>query len=85
MTDVLPLPNGTSVLIEHDMAVVPRCGSCFEPLFAEWAWRQVHVTADLMVRDFGKDREEVLASVVALIMESLDKHDHPYVIEEEAL
>lgn len=84
MTERLVLSNGASVLIEHEMAVVPRCGSCFEPLFTEQRWYSLCRAADHMVGSGEYTKDQVLETVIEYVTLEVEQHGHPiFVIEEE--
>lgn len=74
-TEVYPVAGGTGmgVLIDHDMTVMPRCGSCMEPLFASYVWASVTRGADDMVRT-GTPRDEVLDGLVSLLQATYKDH-----------
>lgn len=82
MTELLPI--GAGVLIEKDIAVVPRCGSCYEPLYSYWAWNAIVRSADNMVQA-GTVRHEVLEALIVVLTGDVERHPCyvKYVIEEE--
>lgn len=80
-------PSG--VLIDHDMSVVPRCGSCLEPLFTQHQWSVICQAVDHYVGSNTWTKDEALEALVALIQHTLIEHpcrlDMYTIYEEEEL
>lgn len=85
--ELLPMDGpARGVLIDHDMSVVPRCGSCLEPLFTQAQWLLVCRGADHYVGSNQWTRDEALEALVALIQHMFNDHPCPlgaYIIYEE--
>lgn len=86
MTETIRFPNGTSVLIEQEMGVVPRCGSCFEPLLSEAAWYAVCIKADELVGSGQHKGTEVIEALIGMVAQRAAQghlHEPELIIEEE--
>lgn len=77
------LNNGKPVLIDDDMSVMPRCGSCLEPLFTAERWEAIVRNSEDAVSVDLTPLNEVLASLGLILGRSRERHQcHCYVIPE---
>jgi hypothetical protein len=72
MSELLTIPGGV-IVIESEMRVIPRCGSCFEPLFTYMRWQAICDGADKAVM-IKQPKDEVLTAVIELVGVSLQTH-----------